>query len=248
MLFNTIINIKSPHEEILSWQIQLICPWSIDFTTLMVWGAALITYVFFSYNNYLLDKAYSKFPFIFSKFLLTTLRGGFKVPAQPFFPLIFILFLWFYMGNAVMSIPFTICITTFLPIVFFGALITFGTANIIGLYQNKLKFLNLFLPPGTPRMISFILVPVEIIAYVARLVSLSVRLFANMLAGYILMEMFFTFLLMSLSSPFVNIIPSFLLFIVLVLLAMLKLLISFLQAYIFSLLVSFYLNDPIHLH
>jgi len=97
-------------------------------------------------------------------------------------------------------------------------------------------------------MISFILVPVEIIAYVARLVSLSVRLFANMLAGYILMEMFFTFLLMSLSSPFVNIIPSFLLFIVLVLLAMLKLLISFLQAYIFSLLVSFYLNDPIHLH
>jgi F-type H+-transporting ATPase subunit a len=152
------------------------------------------------------------------------------------------------MGNAVMSVPFTICITTFLPIVFFGALITFGTANIIGLYQNKLKFLNLFLPPGTPRMISFILVPVEIIAYVARLVSLSVRLFANMLAGYILMEMFFTFLLMSLSSPFVNIIPSFLLFIVLVLLAMLKLLISFLQAYIFSLLVSFYLNDPIHLH
>jgi len=84
-MFKNILVIKSPHEEILSWQIHNICPWSLDFTSLMILGAALITYAFFNYNNYLLDKSYSKFPFIFSKFLLTTLRGGFKVPSQPFF-------------------------------------------------------------------------------------------------------------------------------------------------------------------
>lgn len=247
-MFQNLISIKSPHEEILSWQYQFICPFHLDFTTIMILAAILLTYSIFNYGNYLSDKNFSKLPFLFINFLMKTLRGGFKVASQPFFPLIVVLFLLFYTSNATMSLPFTICITAFVPIVFFGALITFGSANIIGFHEGKLKILNLFFPPGTPRIISFILVPVELIAYGARFISLSVRLFANMLAGYILMEMFFTFLLMSNLNPFINIIPSFLIIGTLTLLSMLKLLISFLQAYIFSLLISFYLNDPINVH
>ena len=95
---------------------------------------------------------------------------------------------------------------------------------------------------------SFLLVPVEIIAYVARFVSLTVRLFANMLAGYILMEMFFSFFLVMLGSLPVNYFGAGLVFILIFSIAILKILIAFLQAFIFSLLLSTYLNDPIKLH
>jgi len=116
------------------------------------------------------------------------------------------------------------------------------------LHKNKLKFLNLFLPPGAPKLISFLLVPVEFIAYMARIVSLTARLFANMLSGYILMEIMFSFLLIALSNVIITFIPVIIMFTLIFSVAMLKILIAFLQAYIFSLLVSFYLNDPIFLH
>lgn len=125
---------------------------------------------------------------------------------------------------------------------------TFGVANVMGIYQNKLKFLNLFLPTGAPMVMSFLLVPVELIAYVARLVSLTVRLFANMLAGYILMEMFFSFFLMMINDLPVNYLSGLFILGLIFLIAILKILIAFLQAFIFSLLLSFYLNDPIKLH
>lgn len=239
---------NSPHEEIMSWNWSYFCPGSINFAMLTIFLTAVVMYYIFSYSTALLDKPYSSTLLLFFKFLLVTLRNGFKQTHQPLLPLTFTIFLWFYVTNLMSALPFTISLTTVLPIILLCALMTFGTANLLGIYQHKLKFLNLFLPPGAPKLISFLLVPVELIAYWARLISLTARLFANMLSGYILMEIMFSFLLLAGQNILVTVVPSIILFILVFCVAMLKILIAFLQAYIFSLLVSFYLNDPIELH
>lgn len=247
-MFQTILNIFSPHEEIMYWPAQFVCPGTFTLVALTS-IAVFVNFNFLAgYSYYQRDQEFTKWVVLFFKLFKTTLQNGFKVFYQPWLPICFSLFFWFYFTNLCSVLPFTASLTTCFPIIFICTLMTFGVANVMGVYQNKLKFLNLFLPTGAPMVMSFLLVPVEIIAYGARLISLTVRLFANMLAGYILMEMFFSFFLMMMNDLPVNYLSGLIILVLIFLIAILKILIAFLQAFIFSLLLSFYLNDPIKLH
>jgi len=199
-----------------------------------------------SYNRFNSDQKYLQFAKIFIRLCTNTLKSGFQIPNQPTLPIILLTFILFYLTNFLSIFPFTNSFTTSLPIVFTFVIITFGTINLIGLYLNKMKFLTLFFPAGVPFVIGLLLVPVELIAYFTRFGSLTVRIFANLLSGYILMEMLFTFFFVIFQTNFL--IEIFLISVVILLISALKIALSVLQAYIFSTLLSFYLNDPIFLH
>ena len=201
---------------------------------------------FFSYQSFNLDKKYLYFLVIFIKLCKNTLKTGFKISSQPILPSTLLVFILFYLTNFLSLFPFTNSFTTSLPIVFIFVLMTQGTLNLIGIYINKMKFFTIFFPAGVPAIIGFLLIPVELIAYFARFVSLTVRIFANLLSGYILMEMLFTFFFVICQPSFL--IETFLVALVIILISALKISLSCLQAYIFSTLLSFYLNDPIFLH
>lgn len=235
-----------PHEEVIYWILSINGPIMILFPILVLILTIFLFNFFFSYYSFNLDQKYLYFLIIFIKLCKNTLKTGFKIHAQPILPSILLVFILFYLTNFLSLFPFTNSFTTSLPIVFIFVLMTQGTLNLIGIYINKMKFLTIFFPAGVPAVIGFLLIPVEMIAYFARFVSLTVRIFANLLSGYILMEMLFTFFFVICQTNFL--IETFLISLVIVMISALKISLSCLQAYIFSTLLSFYLNDPIFLH
>lgn len=105
-----------------------------------------------------------------------------------FFPLIFSLFLFVFCGNLIGMIPYSYTITSQLIITFSLALLTYIGFNIIGIKKHKMKFLNLLLPSGASLALVPLLVPIELVSYIFRVISLPVRLFANMMAGHTLLK------------------------------------------------------------
>ena len=152
------------------------------------------------------------------------------------------------MSNLFGMIPFSATITSFLIISFFFSLTTFISLNIIGVIYNKGGIWKLFLPEGIPTAISILLIGIEIISYIAKVFSLSIRLFANMMSGHsllkILMSFAWTMIWLSFSFSYVSILPVLVVFAT----TGLEFVIAFLQAYVYMVLASIYLNDAINLH
>jgi F-type H+-transporting ATPase subunit a len=121
------------------------------------------------------------------------------------------------------------------------AIVVFVGVTVIGFIKHKLHFLSFFMPPGVPLIMAPLLVPIEIISYLSRPISLSVRLFANMLAGHTLLKVFAGFVI---SLGLFGVVP--LAFVVA--LTGLEIVIAFLQAFVFTILTCLYLNDALHLH
>jgi F-type H+-transporting ATPase subunit a len=121
------------------------------------------------------------------------------------------------------------------------ALVVFLGVTIIAIAKHRLYFFTFFMPPGVPLLMAPLLVPIEIISYLSRPISLSVRLFANMLAGHTLLKVFAGFVV---SLGMFGVFP--LAFIVA--LTGLEIVIALLQAFVFTILTCLYLNDALHLH
>ena len=115
-----------------------------------------------------------------------------------------------------------------------------------GIYKNGFKFLKLFAPSGIPLPLYIIVTPVEIISFLSRPISLSVRLFANMLAGHILLKVFAGFIVMLGAAGAGYAVIGVLPFFMLLALTALEFLVAFLQAYVFAILTCIYLNDALH--
>jgi len=149
-------------------------------------------------------------------------------------------------------VPFSITITSHLILTFSYALSFFIGINIIGIRYQKEKWFKLFLPDGVPLFIVPALFLIELISYFARVVSLSVRLFANMLSGHILLKILIGFVwsignavsAIAVTWIFLSFFPLLVVFAV----TFLEIVIAFLQAYVFFVLLSIYLNDVINLH
>ena len=165
-----------------------------------------------------------------------------------YFPFIFTLFMFVLFCNALGLLPFALVpgLHGFTPtshiIVTFGlALVVFIGVTVIGLIKHKLHFFSLFLPTGVPLFMAPLLVPIEIISYLARPVTLSLRLFANMMAGHTMLAVF---------AGFVGLLGifGFAPFLVIVALMALEVVVALLQAYVFTILTCLYLNDALHLH
>ena len=160
---------------------------------------------------------------------------------KKFFPFVFSIFMFVLIGNMVGMIPYSFTFTSHIIVTFALAAIVFIGVTILGFIKHRLHFFSFFVIPGLPWYMLPLLIPIEIISYLSRPISLSVRLFANMLAGHTLLKVFAGFVV---TLGFAGILP--LAFIVA--LTGLEILIAFLQAYVFAILTCLYINDAIHLH
>ena len=160
---------------------------------------------------------------------------------RPYFPFIFTVFMFILVGNLFGMLPYSFTFTSHIIVTFVMAMVVFVGVTIIAIAKHKLHFFSFFMPPGVPLVMAPLLVPIAIISYLSRPISLSVRLFANMLAGHTLLKVFAGFVI---SLGMFGVFP--LAFIVA--LTGLEIVIALLQAFVFTILTCLYLNDALHLH
>uniref|UniRef100_UPI0031F3C138 ATP synthase F0 subunit a n=1 Tax=Russula emetica TaxID=152958 RepID=UPI0031F3C138 len=165
-----------------------------------------------------------------------------------YLPFIYSLFFFILISNLIGNIPYSYTITTSV-IVTIGLSFTILTGvTILGLYIHKLHFFSYFVPSGTPLALVPLLVLIEIVSYLARALSLGIRLFANMVAGHSLLKILSTFLYQMFNSSFIIAILTLIPFAFFIALCVLEVAVSTIQAYVFVLLVISYIKDAIYLH
>jgi F-type H+-transporting ATPase subunit a len=162
--------------------------------------------------------------------------------AKPYFPFIFSLFMFILFCNMLGMLPYSFTVTSHIIVTFALAAIIFIGVTIIGFVNHGVGYLKLFIPSGVPVVLLPIIVIIEMISYLARPVSLSVRLFANMMAGHTMLKVFGGFVIS------LGIIGGWLPLSFTVALTGLEILIAFLQAYVFAILTCIYLNDALNLN
>ncbi len=165
-----------------------------------------------------------------------------------YFPFVFTLFFFVLMGNLLGLLPYSFTYTSHIAVTFALALTVFILVTVVALVMHGFKFFHYFVPHGAPKLLVPVLVPIEVISYLSRLISLPVRLFANMVAGHVMMEVFASFLVLMASAGAVGIFAAIFPQIVNIILIGFELLVSALQAYVFALLTCLYLHDAVHLH
>ena len=180
------------------------------------------------------------------EFVADMLRSSAGEEGMKFFPLIFCLFTFILFANMIGLIPGTFTVTSHIIITVMMAMLVFLTVLIYGFYRNGPKFLKLFVPSGIPIYILPLIVLIELMSFLSRPLSHSVRLFANMLAGHITLKVFASFVTMLGGLGFFGILGAALPLALVVALYALDLLVAFLQAYVFAILTCIYLNDAIH--
>jgi F-type H+-transporting ATPase subunit a len=165
---------------------------------------------------------------------------------KKFFPFVFALFLFIFIANMVGMFPYAFTTTGQLVVPACLALLVFATVLIVGFAKNGLKFLKLFAPSGIPLPLYAIVTPIEVISFFARPLSHSIRLWANIFAGHVLLKVFAGFVPAMAEAGALGAIGSILPMIMTVALYALEFLVAFLQAYVFALLTCIYLNDALH--
>jgi len=180
------------------------------------------------------------------EFVAHTVRSTTGNEGMKFFPFVFTLFMFVLFANVIGLIPYSFTVTSQLIVTAALSLLVFFIVVGYGFWHNGLHFLNLFVPKGVPKLILPAIVVIEVLSFVSRPVSHSVRLFANMLAGHITLQVFAGFIIMLAGAGVLGIFGATLPFIMVVLLSALEVLVAFLQAYVFAILTCIYLNDAIH--
>jgi F-type H+-transporting ATPase subunit a len=180
------------------------------------------------------------------EFVAGTLRSTAGSEGMKFFPLVFSLFMFILVLNVMGIIPYTFTVTSHIIITVAFALLVFFTVIVYGFWKHGLHFFKLFVPSGIPIYILPLVTFIEVLSFLSRPVSHSVRLFANMLAGHITLKVFGGFVTMLGALGFLGWLGAILPLGLTVALTALELLVAFLQAYVFAILTCIYLNDAIH--
>ena len=162
--------------------------------------------------------------------------------AKPYFPFIFSLFMFVLFCNMIGMLPYSFTVTSHIIVTLILALFIFIAVTIIGFAKHGFKYLSIFVPSGVPSILLPLITIIEIISYLSRPVSLSVRLFANMMAGHTMLKVFGGFVIS------LGILGGWLPLSFSVALTGLEILVAFLQAYVFAILTCIYLNDALNLH
>jgi len=158
-----------------------------------------------------------------------------------YFPLVFSIFMFVLFGNVLGLIPYSFTFTSHIIVTFALALFVFLLVTLVAFARHGIHFFGFFFPPGAPVFMAPILVPIEIVSYLSRPVSLSIRLFANMMAGHTMMAVFAGFTITLGLFGFFPILINVALF-------ALEVIVTALQAYVFTILTCLYLRDAVHLH
>ena len=175
-------------------------------------------------------------------------RSNTSLKRHQYFSLFFFLFCYILTANMVGLIPYSFTATSSFVITFFLALSYFIGINIISIFKNKWTTPNLFLPGGVPLAIAPFLILIEMVSYFAKVFSLSIRLFANMMSGHALLKILIGFSWDLLTKGSIFILVAFLPWIIVTVIMFLEALIAFLQAYVFTVLVTIYVNDALVQH
>ncbi len=176
------------------------------------------------------------------EFIANMLQQNVGSAGRQYFPFIFTLFMFILACNLVGLAPYSFTVTSHIAVTFALAITVFIGVTIVGFVKNGVGFLKFFVPSGVPAVMLVLLVPIEVLSYFIRPMSLSVRLFANMLAGHTLLKVFGGFVI-SLGLLF-----GWVPFVFIIAFTGLELLIAFLQAYVFTILACLYLNDALNMH
>ena len=182
------------------------------------------------------------------EFVSEMVRSNVGSEGRPFFPFIFTLFIFLLLGNMLGLIPYSYTFTSQIVVTFVLAAFIFVGVTLVALIKHGMHFFSFFVPPGAPKVLIPFLIIIEVISYFVRPVSLSVRLFANMLAGHTMLKVFAGLAVMITGAGGVAVAGSILPFLALIGLTGLEVLVAGLQAYVFTILTCMYLNDALHLH
>jgi F-type H+-transporting ATPase subunit a len=175
------------------------------------------------------------------EFVANMIRDNVGTAGMKYFPFIFSLFMFILFCNLIGMIPFTFTVTSHIIVTFAMALVVFIGVTIIGFARHGLHFLKFFVPAGVPMALLPLLVVIEVLSYLIRPVSLSVRLFANMTAGHTMLKVFGGFVVM------LGILGGWAPLAFVVALTGLEVGIAILQAYVFTILTCIYLNDAVNM-
>lgn len=180
------------------------------------------------------------------EFIASMLRDAAGTQGMRFFPLVFSLFMFVLFANLFGMVPYFFTVTSHIIVTFALAMLVISTVLIYGFMKHGLGFLKLFVPEGVPGVLMPLVVAIEVISFLSRPISLSVRLFANMLAGHITLKVFAGFVVSLSGLGIIGIGGAILPLIMTIALTALEFLVSFLQAYVFAVLTCMYLNDALH--
>ena len=167
---------------------------------------------------------------------------------RTYFPFVFALFFFVLIGNLLGMLPYAFTYTSHIAVTFALAVLVITVVTVVALRTHGLHFFSYFFPPGAPKLLAPLIIPVEVISYLSRPLSLSVRLFANMVAGHVMLKVFASFVVMLAGAGVFGVIGAAAPLALNVVLIGFELLVAALQAYVFAILTCIYLHDSVHLH
>ena len=226
---------------------------SVNFTqsnVLMVVGAALILgtlYYGMKPRAVVPSRLQSLAELSYSGIMSMTV-GSIGPEGRRYFPFIFTLFFFVLMGNLLGLLPFSFTYTSHIAVTAGLAIMVIVIVTVVALSIHGLHFFSYFFPQGAPKLLAPLIIPIEVISYLSRPVSLSIRLFANMVAGHVMFEVFASFILLLAGAGAVGTALGILPLALNVVLFGFELLVAALQAYVFAILTCIYLHDAVHLH
>ena len=179
------------------------------------------------------------------EFIANLLRENVGKEGMKYLPFVFTLFMFVLACNMLGMLPYSFTVTSHIVVTFALAALVFLVVTLIGFARHGVGYLKLFVPDGVPFALLILIVPIELISYLIRPVSLSVRLFANMMAGHTMLKVFAGFIV-SLGSY--NVLAGIPPLLATVAFTGLEFVVAFLQAFIFSVLTCIYLNDAVNMH
>ena len=218
----------------------------LDITNSTVWmavaaGFVLVITVFGTRRRAVVPGRLQSVAELCYEFIANMIRDTIGNEGRRYFPLVFTLFMFILFGNLAGMLPYSFTFTSHIAVTFAMAAVVFVGVTILGFVRHGTHFFSFFVPPGVSVAMWPLLIPIEIISYLSRPISLSVRLFANMLAGHTLLKVFAGFV------PALGVAGILPLAFVSALTG-LEIVIAFLQAYVFAILTCLYINDALHLH
>lgn len=210
----------------------------------------LISLLFMSviFDARLIPSRWQSFVEMLYEFILTLVNENIGPKGQRYFPLLFTLFVFILFANLIGMVPYSFTVTSHIIVTFGLALSMFVGITILGLITFRTHFFSLFFPQGAPLALSPLIVGIEIVSYLSRPVSLSIRLCVNMMAGHALLKIIAGFAWTMLSLEGLLALTGLIPMVILVALMGLEVGIACLQAYVFTVLLSIYINEALHLH
>lgn len=223
-------------------------PFVFTNVTLIIIISMYFFFIFLFFKKKFIPKTYQQFFENIFQISFELTYSNINKEGKYYMPLIFLIFLLILICNLIGMVPYSFTLTSHLIITFTLALTIYIGFNLIGIKKHKKYFLNLLLPSGSSIFLVPLLVPLELISYIFRVISLPVRLFANMMAGHTLLKVIAGFAWSMLNINSFIFIAHFIPLFLLVILIGLECAVAIIQAYVFTVLTCMYINDAINLH